>query len=284
MNLGVASRFAILKLEGDEPEVKETPKSPEKKNKVDKNKKKDSQSTSKKPSTSGASKKKKKKNVVNSGNQWEEWKNVDKKQVSEFYEDDLQQALLLSKIDSEKNDKEDIGNSSNNSKKKKKDVKQTLSLDQFNEMSAHQIDQFSSNDSPREDHLVAANDSQFFKNIEKDAEKILSQELRKDSIKDRSTFLADCAVSLQVQKELDKKDARIAALEIKVKELKEKYTSLRTQHKHLICILAQAETKEKAQILAQNQQLQQIKDELSEEVATLHVALEQEKSKVHRLR
>lgn len=75
-------------------------------------------------------KKDKRKKKEASLTQWEEWKVKDDQLVNGHYENDLESALLLSKLDFEKQSKEvpKAENKKNDSKKKKNKV---MSLDQF---------------------------------------------------------------------------------------------------------------------------------------------------------
>ncbi|CAH2049365.1 unnamed protein product, partial [Iphiclides podalirius] len=145
-DLIVQSRFAGLDIEDDDASPICIPKP--KSNKPENTKKCD---VSKKAKSNGnksqnANKKKKQKQNGPSSEQWEQWKQKDEQLVDGSFETELQQAILLSKLDyEEKKDvykhlkkEADAENKTNrpetrtNNKKQKK--KTVMSLEQFNDM------------------------------------------------------------------------------------------------------------------------------------------------------
>ncbi|GFU41491.1 g kinase-anchoring protein 1 [Nephila pilipes] len=235
-----------------------------------------------------------------SDKQWEEWKAKDTEFVSETYEQDLQEALLLSKIDyEEKKDVYDalqkIAEQSKlgiNKKKKKnhqKKDKGTMSLDEFQNLgSENDVGNFLKGNSDLDDFEVipvkqiSPEDINFFDKIEEDVEKIIIKEQKQEQYKG---FDPDQETPrfLQFQEELRKKDEEIILLNEKVKKLKEELKNVKSRNKKLYGILESGEMREKAEILLQIDQLISVKDELTDQLSEYHTALEQERSKVHAL-
>lgn len=310
------SRFAVLKVEGEEPDdPKPTKKSvPVKscpagdRNSVTakpktKKKKKPSESQAKAKANPQASEPKP------GTDDWESWKKRDDQFVSDAYEQDLQQALLLSRLDYE--EKKDFyeaqqrtvtvtavaasgnrGAAAKNKKKNgaaKKDKKTTMSLEEFNQLGTSPLsdsiepEDQDTPDSKNEKRPPSPEREAIFEQVAKDAKNILSREQRKEELKNKQPFLAEQVRSLQFQDELEKKDQQIAMLKAHIEKLVAELKVVKLRNKQLCNILAQGEMQDKAEILRDFEEVTQVKDELTQQVTELHAALEQERSKVRQL-
>lgn len=318
MSVACASRFAVLKLEDEEITATTTTSKLEKnrnslnlqeckqsnESKTKKKKKKNSQDNelqnlafgvTKASKSKPASQAKQNQTQPTSGNQWEEWKKKDVKFVTEAYEQDLQQAILLSKIDfEEKKDfynaiqKENDTSKSNNSNQKKKNKSnqkkdKTMTLKDFqNSLSESNSGAVSSNAIQDKDALNP-DESKFFDKIEEDAEEIIHKEYRKDANQRLEAYRDDQVRNIQYQDELEKKDKAITKLTEEVDRLKLELKTVKERNKKMLRVLLEAEMHEKAEIIIKIEQITKVKDELTEQVSLLHTALEQERSKVHSL-
>merc|ERR1712212_1055810 len=83
---------------------------------------------------------------------------------------------------------------------------------------------------------------------------------------------------------IDEKDKEIDKLNEVNEKLKEELAQVKKRNKQFCFILAQGEMKEKSEILLQVDELTNVKNELSEELADMHTQLEQERSKVSTLK
>ncbi|XP_013775436.1 G kinase-anchoring protein 1-like isoform X2 [Limulus polyphemus] len=231
--------------------------------------------------------------------QWEEWKKKDDEFVCDVYEQDLQEALLQSKLEFEEKKKfysaiqkhaEVEKNGSHELKKKKKnsqkkDKTSTMTLDQFQNMLPKQLEgggDISSSPTHNQQAPIPE-ETNFFEKIEEDAEKIITKEHRQSSYKSPEYFQAEHARSLQHQEEIERKDKKINELGEELKKTKEELKTVKHRCKKLCHILAQGEMRDKAEILVQVERITQVKDELTEEISDLKASLEQERSKVHAL-
>lgn len=309
------SRFAVLKVEGEEPEEPKVPKKPQSK----------SGSVSDRNSEANKTKPKKKKRPADKDGQakakansntskhgekpadWETWKKRDDQFVSEAYQQDLQQALLLSRLDYE--EKKELYEAqqkeggdharassaldSRKAKKKskgtaKKDKKTTMTLEEFNHLGeavpseAAEVD---FHDSPEAHGPTekAVSPPCIFGEVAMEAKAILSKEQRKEDLKNKQPFLAEQVRTIQFQDELAKKDEQIAALRSHLERLASELKVVKLRNKQLCTILAQGEMQDKAEILRDFEEVTQVKDELTQQVTELHAALEQERSKVRAL-
>ncbi|XP_069677358.1 G kinase-anchoring protein 1-like isoform X2 [Periplaneta americana] len=310
MATAVASRFAVLSIDDDDDFPKRQKKKVENKkpgtgnqkpesNQKKKNKKTDSGKATQ-TNTNAKSKGKsgkgegnrdgqqqqqqKKKNA--SQEQWDQWKKKDSELVDGNYEQDLHQAILLSKLDYEekkelyeqlKKDAEE--EKKNASKKNKKSNKaQPMSLEQFNSLHSEPVCEPAPTSKP-----VSEQDEEFFERIKDDTKKVLDREQTLELRKAREPFIQEAITIAQFEDTLEKRNKEIKSLKEEVVKLKEELHNVKTRNKKLCNILAQGEMKDKAEVLIEVDRLQRMRDELSSEVSSLHVQLEQERSKVRAL-
>jgi len=325
MAVGRASRFSVLKLEDDDfddvpsPSEKKTEKkTPDKsannkKKQKKKNKDEDLAAQLKnlafgppgprlKPQNTGGRKKTEKAQKE----QWDEWIKKDSEFVSDSYEQDLQEAILQSKIAFEEKEKvsDDVHeangeqNKSKNKKTNKKKEKQTttMSLEEFNKLDGggdnttvrEKSERGTKNDiSHSRNHTnssSAEDNERFFDKIAEDTNKMIQNEQHKEAVKKRTKAIGgEGAIVMQYQEEIETRDKQIDELSAEVTKLKENLLAVKIRNKKLCNILAQAEIREKVDVVLQVESLTAFKEELTEQVTALHTALEQERSKVHQL-
>ncbi|GLG94880.1 G kinase-anchoring protein 1 [Gryllus bimaculatus] len=317
MATAVASRFAVLSIDDDD----DAPKKSQPKKKTDSKK----PGTATSAQTSASKKKNAKKNEAGKGNQqinttsnkskgkgstkpegnkdtsqkkknpaavqeqWDQWKKKDSELVDCTFEQEMTQAILLSKLDYEQ--KKDIYEQTRKaaeeekkqgSKKSKKSNKlQTMSLEEFN--TRHSESPVSEGDGcPLKDMSVQP-DPEFFDRIKDDTKKVLTKEQEAEKRKAREPFIQETITVAQLEDRLEKRNQENKALREEVIKLKEELHNVKSRNKKLCNILALGEMKEKAEVLVEVEQLQRMRDELSSEVSSLHAQLEQERSKVRSL-
>lgn len=294
MATAVASRFAVLTIEDDDDNTPQKSKN-QKKKKVET---KQSKPPAPAPKSDNASVKKKKKKKPDhaegkkkaTNDQWEQWKQKDNEYVDESYEQDLQQAILLSKLDFEEKkkiyDKTKKEDEDKKGKKKEKKKAQPMSLEQFNSLDPSQIENLATGTSAPENEEASGPiepDQTFFDRIEEDTKKVLDREQRLEICRAREP-LAQEAVTISHYKDLLKeRDNEVLSLKEEVENLKEELLSSKKRYKKFCNLLASAEMCDKAKVLADVERLQKVRDELSAEVSSLHIQLEQERSKVRTL-
>ncbi|XP_037009689.2 G kinase-anchoring protein 1 isoform X1 [Artibeus jamaicensis] len=179
---------------------------------------------------------------------WQEWRQRDEQLTSEMFQADLEKALLLSKLEYEehKKDYENAENASTQSKvMSKKDKRKN-----------HQ-----GKDKPP---TVSLKDFQSEDHTSKKTEEVVLKDGRIERLK----------------LELERKDAEIQKLKNVITEWEAKYKEVKARNAQLLKMLQEGEMKDKAEILLQVDESQSIKNELTIQVASLHAALEQERSKV----
>ncbi|PSN51397.1 hypothetical protein C0J52_04461 [Blattella germanica] len=273
MATAVASRFAVLSIDDDDdfPKKNQKKKVENKKTgtgsstqKTDSNqKKKNKKSESGKvtqPSSNNKTKGKsgkgegrdgqKKKNV--SQEQWDQWKKKDSEFVDGTYEQDLQQAILMSKLEYEekkdfydqiKKDAEEEKKNANK-KNKKSNKAQTMSLEQFNNLhSESTCDVVEVAEPLTNNNKVNEQDEAFFERIKDDTKKALDREQTLELRKAREPFIQEAITIAQFEDTLEKRNKEIKSLKEEVVKLKEELHNVKTRNKKLCNILAQGESK-----------------------------------------
>lgn len=278
------SRFAVLSIEDDDYKPKKTQKSAttsktNAKNKGEKPKQQQQQQqqqANKKKQNKG-----KKKKTSNEDQQWEQWKQKDTMAVEETFEQELHQAILLSKLAYE----EQLVSTAKTTKEQdqakkssKKSKKATMSLEEFNNMGTNAAPLVLTTDESS-DNKSKEVDTEFFERVEKETKDEITKGKEKDILKARLHKIDDDITSAQLRVEIEKRDEIISQLRKEVNTLKEELAQVKERNKKLYQILSHGEMKDKASVLAEVAKLQEIQDELTSEVASLHAQLEQERSK-----
>ncbi|CAG4935195.1 unnamed protein product [Colias eurytheme] len=287
----VQSRFAGLKIEDDEMIPNDSQKAKKNKpisvKKIEPTKKPKNNVTAAK--SQNATKKRKSKPNPATAEQWETWKQKDEELVDGNFESELEQAILLSKLDYE--EKKDVykhlkkeadsekkeQSRSNNKKNKKKNV---MSLDQFNDMVNVDDSKLTVEDDKNSQEEIKSpdRDTKFFERVQDETK----HELLKDKIIDRvKNQIAQDEIITRVQfmDALEKKDIEIAALKQEVVRLNEALLTVKSRNKKLCNILGQGEMRDKAEVLVEVEKLRAMQAELNAELTSLHSDLEKERSK-----
>ncbi|XP_034949247.1 G kinase-anchoring protein 1-like [Chelonus insularis] len=279
MATAVPSRFAVLAIDDDDDfkpkksqkpsvNVKPTTKAKNDKSKQPTNAKKDEK---KKPNKN----KKKKSDDDNQG--WEQWKKKDSMAVEKAYKQELHEAILLSKLTYESEVQNGVKeNEVKKNQGNRKSKKSTMSLEEFNNLGASPLPHIET--VIPEDNSRGA-DTQFFDRVEKDAKEELIKARERDILRSRFNTLDADITSAQLKVEVEKRDNEIVQLKKDIQSLKVELMHVKERNKKLCRILADGEMKEKALVLQEVAKLQEIRDELTSEVASLHIQLEQERSK-----
>ncbi|XP_060607677.1 uncharacterized protein LOC132759834 [Ruditapes philippinarum] len=224
--------------------------------------------------------------------QWNEWQKMDAEFAADTFEKDLEQALLMSKLESEQTkqqvkngtDKPKGDGDAKESKKKKKKEKQAMSLEEFNRQSEEKKTHIDELDTPHSSASAtkvppSASDTKFFDTVEDDVSRILRQEKMQEEYKKQ--YAAESVITAKYQEQISRMEKEIQFLKATMKKQEEELKQVKKRNKQLCVILAQGEMKDKAEVLMQVDQLNGMRDELTEQVSELTADLEKERSKVH---
>uniref|UniRef100_A0A8C1U9T9 G kinase anchoring protein 1 n=1 Tax=Cyprinus carpio TaxID=7962 RepID=A0A8C1U9T9_CYPCA len=201
---------------------------------------------------------------------WQEWKQRDE-QDAERTETASPKAKAGGKKDRKKN-------------QQGKDKQVTVSLKDFQQEGG--VDQL--NKKPdREPVNPALRDDKFFNQLEDDVSQIVQRDKRREQYSNSASHEVNTSSEQeqdvrteQLKYELEKKDQEIIKLKKTISQWEIRYKEVKARNAQLLKMLQQGEMKDKAEILLQVEELQNIKEELSSQVTQLHTALEQERSKV----
>lgn len=292
--LVVQSRFAGLKIEDDDfPTSVDTQKMKKTKTNTVKKPEPLKKTKNNNAKSQPLTKKKKSKQNPTTEHQWEQWKQKDEQLVDGNFESELQQAILLSKLDYE--EKKDVYKQfkkeadvqkkvvhapcPTNKKQKKKNV---MSLDQFNDMVNNVEEKTGNNENetnPVEDSKSPDKDTEFFERVEDEAKNELLKDKIIDKVKNRLAASDEVITRVQFADALERKDKEIATLKQEISSLKQELLTVKSRNKKLCNILGQGEMKDKAEVLVEVERLRAVQSELTAELATLHTDLEKERSK-----
>ncbi|KAI5643861.1 G kinase-anchoring protein 1-like isoform X2 [Phthorimaea operculella] len=293
--LVVQSRFAGLKIEDDDysssSESKNKKTKPSAAKKPEPAKKTKTNTATK---TQNAPKKKKNKQPAANSEQWEQWKQKDEQLVDGHYEDELQQAILLSKLDYE--EKKDVYKAmkkeaeqekkqsdlaaKNNKKQKKKNV---MSLDQFNDMvtTGEEPKSYQEDERTKQtpEHKSPDRDTEFFERVKDEAKNELLKDKIIDRVRNRKNVSHEVVTRSQFADALERKEQEITALKEEVTSLKEELLTVKSRNRKLCNILGQGEMKDKASVLIEVERLRNVQAELTAEIETLNSELQKERSR-----
>lgn len=201
--------------------------------------------------------------------------------VEETYKQEMHQAILLSKLAYEKQldsmakmQKED----KQDKKSGKKTKKTTMTLEEFNSMgsNATQTPELNSDNGETKSKELS---TEFFERVEKETKEEITKGKEKDMLKARLNKIDDHITSTLLKVEVEKRDEIIRQLRTQIEALKEELAQVKERNKRLYQMLSHGEMKDKASVLCEVVTLQEVRDELTLEVASLHAQLEQERSK-----
>jgi len=283
MDIAVPSRFACLKIEDDDfrPNSSQTRKKPDNKatkkpNSAAKEASKTSWTATRKKGGSNekpksATGKKQNKKQKEEDKDWEEWQKKDAKLVNEEFEQQMQSAILQSKLDFEHQKKFGVIKTEPDTNQGKKKKGKTMSLDQFLETN-NKDDEVREEASPRED------DKNFFEEVLQTAKKEIIKEKVEQNRKKRQETFEEVISLAHCQEKLEAERAKNFVLEKELEEARKEIALVKKRNTTLCSMLSQGEMKDKAEVLLELERLTNVKEELTDEVTKLHKLLEQERS------
>lgn len=171
------------------------------------------------------------------------------------YEVDLNEAILLSKVDFEKNkalynqrkkaaeEEKKIPVAMGAKKTKKSNKPVPMSLDQFNNLNARGDAEQPEEDEEECNGNDVEEDPAFFERIVGETKEAIEREENLALRKARQPDVYKAITQAQYEDALEKKDLQIASLNVKVVKHKEELHSVKTRNKRLCQILANGESK-----------------------------------------
>ncbi|CAG9766827.1 unnamed protein product [Ceutorhynchus assimilis] len=292
MDIGVPSRFAVLNIEDDEVRPagggsrkkldnnKQPTKKPNSTGKdasklswstANGNKKKGNNDMNEKPKSSGKQRQRKNKEELDTN--WKEWQKKDAKFVNDVFQEQVESAILQSKLEFEQQRKLKVIKTEPEITQGKKKKGKTMSLDQF-------LDKNKEPDTKELDSKISKdNDKDFFQEIYENTKKIITKDKVEQNRKKRQDVVVPEVISLaQCQEKLELERAKSAALEKDLELAKQEIARVKKRNGMLCSMLKQGEMKDKVQVLSELENLTVVKEELTQEVLNLNKLLEKERS------
>lgn len=260
------SRFAGLKI--DDEDVRPTREVKQKKKVTNKEApKKPKANITTKPQNSNGQKKKKNKTPSPKAQQ--------KEGKEEYFdgEEQLQQVLLLSKLDYEKNDAEKKNIDTNSRPKKSQNKKKVMCLEEFNVM-------YDENNklNGAVDELIKERRFNTDEESTQPHAKIKIQEKCKEVCR-RPQLSNEAIHRQQFEDALERKDKEISTLTEELETARKELETVKSRNYLLCSILSQGEMKDKVEVIIEVERLRSANSELTDEVSSLLTQLEREKSR-----
>uniref|UniRef100_A0A182M5F3 Uncharacterized protein n=1 Tax=Anopheles culicifacies TaxID=139723 RepID=A0A182M5F3_9DIPT len=216
--------------------------------------------------------------------QWSEWQQKDTELVEKSYVNDLEQALLLSKLDFEANKSKynQLEKESKQSAGKDKKPK-ALSLQEFQEKVSKELNEKQQQKKRQQEEAEYNRNYTFFEQIDLETKQILNKEQLK------MLFQQNSSVSSKA-KGSPKKDmsppaepslSELDLLKVENLNLKQEIAILRDRYKKVIAMLKNGEMKEKAELMVEIEKLRKVQEDMTAEMTALYGQLEQAKSKTN---
>lgn len=287
----VPSRFAGLRIEDDDDDEFVKPKQKQKNGSIQKpppsastgsqkqtgNHQTNTQASQKKPKA-----KKPKKPVCEAvqKEQWSKWQEKDTEIVESHYEKDLEQALMLSKLDFEANKTKYLKSEREVKTTGKSKKSRPLSLQQFQSKVDKDTAEKEVQKQRKEEETEYNRKFTFFEQINRETKQIIQKEQFKALVANREYSddkslveeNENCKSPSPEASEMDQLKAENAALRAEVETLRSKY-------KKIYSVLKTGEMKDKTELLIEIEKLKRTQEDMTAEMTALYVQLEQEKTK-----
>jgi len=242
-----------------------------------KNKKKNSEATPPPDPSNGDSNKNEKiiqPETSSNNEQFSTWLSHDKQVNDEAFAQDLQTAILASKIEHVAESKKRQNSPPGMSKQNKKSA--TMTLQDFNNLSLNQ----DATSQPNSNVPTVMETETFFEDVEEATKKALNREQIKESLEQRYNHLPDQALLKQYRSILESKDTEIVKLNNTNQMLTDEVEKVKKRYKVFRELLDQVECREKAEVVGENMKLKKVQAEITKELDLLREENEKLKTKV----
>ncbi|KAL1381144.1 hypothetical protein pipiens_013678 [Culex pipiens pipiens] len=278
----VPSRFAGLRIEDDDDDFvrpKQKAKSSASSSQNNNNQKQQQQQQQqKKP------KPKKPKKPVSAEvqtEQWNKWQEKDTEIVETHYEKDLEQALLLSKLDFEANKVKYVQSEREAKAAAKPKKSRPLSLQAFQTKVEKDTSEKEVQRQRKEEEVEYNRKFTFFEQIDRETKQIIRKEQFKEIMANREYPIEKTGSDDDEKPEESAPLSELDVVKAENEALKAELATLRFKYKKICSVLKSGEMKDKTDLLVEIEKLKRTQEDMSAELSALYVQLEQEKSKTN---
>uniref|UniRef100_A0A182X9A2 Enn protein n=1 Tax=Anopheles quadriannulatus TaxID=34691 RepID=A0A182X9A2_ANOQN len=215
--------------------------------------------------------------------QWSKWQEKDTELVEKSYMNDLEQALLLSKLDFEAN-KTKYNQQEKESKASKDKKPKTLSLQEFQEKVSKELNEKQQQKKRQQEEAEYNRNYTFFEQIDLETKQILNKEQLKTLLQQNNANSAKARESKGKTDDLPAVEQPASELDLLKEEnatLKEEITVLRDRYKKVVAMLKNGEMKEKTELMIEIEKLRKVQEDMTAEMTALYGQLEQAKSRTN---
>lgn len=213
--------------------------------------------------------------------QWDKWQEKDTEIVDNHFEKDLEQALLMSKLDFEANKTKYQKTERENKQASKSKKTRPLSLQQFQTKVDKDTVEKEVQRQRKEEETEYNRKFTFFEQIDREAKQIIQKEQFKALVANR-----EYGTEQSPTEENDKPDSpppeatEVDLLKAENAALKAELETLRAKYKKIYSVLKSGEMKDKTELLIEIEKLKKTREDMTTEMTALYAQLEQEKSKM----
>lgn len=285
----VPSRFAGLRIEDDDDDYVK----PKQKQKNASNQKTaPSASTGSKQKQAGTQqqnnqkkpKPKKPKKQINEAaqtEQWDKWQEKDTEIVDNHFEKDLEQALLMSKLDFEANKTKYLQAERETKQSSKSKKSRPLSLQQFQTKVDKDTVEKEVQRQRKEEETEYNRKFTFFEQIDRETKQIIQKEQFKALVANREYSTDQSPAEEDNKSDSPPPEAtEVDLLRAENAALKTELDTLRAKYKKIYSVLKSGEMKDKTELLIEIEKLKKSREDMTTEMTALYAQLEQEKSKI----
>lgn len=212
--------------------------------------------------------------------QWNKWQEKDTEIVDNHFEKDLEQALLLSKLDFEANKPKYDKNERELKQASKSKKSRPLSLQQFQTKVDKDTVEKEAQKQRKEEETEYNRKFTFFEQIDRETKQIIQKEQFKALVANREYGTESPSAENDETEPVALEATELDLLKAENAALKAEVETLRSKYKKIYSVLKSGEMKDKTELLIEIEKLKKTREDMTAEMTALYAQLEQEKSKV----
>uniref|UniRef100_A0A182JWI2 Enn protein n=1 Tax=Anopheles christyi TaxID=43041 RepID=A0A182JWI2_9DIPT len=214
--------------------------------------------------------------------QWSKWQEKDTELVEKSYMNDLEQALLLSKLDFEANKTKYNQLERDSKQQSSKDRKpKTLSLQEFQEKVSKELNEKQQQKKRQQEEAEYNRNYTFFEQIDLETKQILNKEQLKTLLQQSNSAKTKASAKADELPAVEEPVSELDLLKEENNTLKEEIAVLRERFKKVVAMLKNGEMKEKTELMIEIEKLRKVQEDMTGEMTALYGQLEQAKSKTN---
>uniref|UniRef100_A0A182PJ50 Enn protein n=1 Tax=Anopheles epiroticus TaxID=199890 RepID=A0A182PJ50_9DIPT len=214
--------------------------------------------------------------------QWSKWQEKDTELVEKSFMNDLEQALLLSKLDFEANKTKYNQLEKESKQLAAKDRKpKPLSLHEFQEKVRKELTEKQQQKKRQQDEAEYNRNYTFFEQIDLETKQILNKEQMKTLLQQSNSARTTEPTKKDEQPRVEPPVSDVDLLKEENASLKAEIAVLRDRFKKVVAMLKNGEMKEKTELMIEMEKMRKVQEDMTAEMTALYGELEQAKSRTN---